>query len=342
LKDYHIYYPLVGTFQEFVATHQLWRHYPTTFAYECGRYNSFELYASISKYDIKSSVFYTDETEGIIRDCFYFMLEAFRGLFQKQGTCFEDMIFYPITSEARWIPFGQALFHPVLTQPDRQVVLSEREVYQCENNRWTYKTVILSEQGKQLMGYMMKEMEATLRQIVKFKYKLSANPNMCHGITRQAFEKMGIGLPQFIQSSVSAFYQEFTRIKVSVNHGSVSQIRAEALQTQEKLIVPEIEEVEVKHEVETEEIDTVTASPLDIWEGFKEILTESEQEALGIILAGGDIKRFATGKMIMLEVLVDEINQKAVDTVGDTILEFDDQLSIHVEYIEKIKFGREH
>jgi len=39
----------------------------------------------------------------------------------------------------------------------------------------------------------------------------------------------------------------------------------------------------------------------------------------------------------MLEVLADSINEKAIDTIGDNILELDDSPTIYEEYINKIK-----
>jgi len=306
-------------------------NYPTVFGYETGKEDSFELFASLSKYDIKQSTFYNDDTCEMIHDCFYFTLSRFRVLLKEQGGCFEDLVFHPSERVARWIPFDKALFYPGLRQPDRQVVLSEREIYQCENNRWTFKTVNLSEEGERLIGYIMKEMESSLRKLTKFKYKISANLRMCPETIRKKFEQIGIGFPQFVEKCVQEFHIASTRVEVSVNVGNLGQIRQEALQTQEKLIVPEAEEPTVQEEelgvqakmFELEITNAVVHSPLDGWQGLKEGLTKIELEALDIILADADVKNFAAKNGIMLEVLVDEINQKAVDFIGDTILELD-------------------
>ena len=337
MKDYHVYYPLPHSFQTFAREHQLLKHYPATFCYESGRESSFELFAGISKYNIEASVFYCDETREMIQECFYFVLSRLRAVFGKHESCFEDLLFYPTTTGARWMPFSQSLFHLDLGQRNRQVVISEREIYQCRDNRWTYKTVILSEQGKQLIGYIMKEMECSLRKVTKFKYKLASSLKMCPDEIQKALKKMGIVFPQFIEASVSEFYQEFTRIEISVDHGNVNQIRKEALQTQEKLIVPEVEEV-VKQEVKPKEkiTNTPTSSSANSWQELQKSLTKIELEALAIIVAGGDIKEFALKQMMMLEVIVDEINQKALDYVGDAILEVDDQVVVYEEYREQL------
>ena len=346
LKDYHIYYPLPHAFRDFVDEHQLMMNYPTIFGYETGEEDSFDLYASISKYNIKESVFYGDDSQDMISQCFHWILSRIRELFKNDGKCFEDLIFQPIERIMRWIPFNQALFHPILKQSDRQVALSKREVYQCENNRWTFKSAILSEEGKQLIGYMMKEMESSLRKLTKFKYKISANPNTSGEKNRAKLEKIGIIFPHFIEQCVEEFHVESTRIEVSVDVTNLGQIRQEALQTQEKLIVPEAEEVIGREEVletqeETLEQEVTNAEitpPLDTWQALKESLTKIELEALNMILAGANIKKFAAENSVMLEVLVDEINQKAIDFVGDAILEldWDESIVVYEEYQESL------
>lgn len=100
LKDYHIYYSLPQTFREFAEISNIKKHYPTVFGYESGQYDSFDLYASISKYNIKKSIFYGEQTHDMLRDCFYFILNRFRVLCKNNKKCFEDFVFYPITKQS--------------------------------------------------------------------------------------------------------------------------------------------------------------------------------------------------------------------------------------------------
>lgn len=358
IKDYHIYYHLSQSFRAFAGGHHLLMYYPAVFGYDSGRQDSLDIFAGISRYNIKKSIFYNGQTKKMLNDCFYFILNRFRELFRDRKKCFEDLIFYPLVGESAWAPFSRSLFYPVYRQQDRQVIISEREIYNCTHNRWTYKTVILSEYGRQLIGYIMKEMESSLRKSVKFRHKLFANPDMCGGSIRMTLENMGIVFPQFIQKLVSEFYTIFTRRIISVDIGNLKQIRKEALQTQKKLTVPE-ETEKLKETKETEEPEesekseetdimdvkdnkftqkaAVVALPVsDAWDGFKEVLTQIELDALKIILRDGDVKAFATQNMIMLEVLADGINQKAMDCVGDTVLELDDIVTVYEEYRVKL------
>jgi hypothetical protein len=68
---------------------------------------------------------------------------------------------------------------------------------------------------------------------------------------------------------------------------------------------------------------------------FVKSLSDVETEAVKIILAGGGvekIKNFADEKNIMLEILVDAINEKAMDTIGDNIMELSDDIIFYDEY----------
>jgi len=336
LKDYHVFYPLEQPFREFAAGRGLSGHYPSVFVYGSGPEDSFDIFAGVSKYDIRKSVFFGDETAGMTRGCFHHILERLRELFAAKKRCFEDMIFHPISKESAWTPFGSALFHPALRQPDRQAVISPREVYTCRNNRWTYATVMLTDRGKRLVGYIMKEMEACLRRTVKYKYKLSADPAACGGETLRRFESMGLPLPKLIRDSVAEYHKLSTRKVVSVDIGNLAQIRKEALTTQERLIVPEAPDTDVFDPAD--EPDDVMAAPpaMDGWEGFGDALTRTETGALRVILSGRDIRGFAATAGVMLEVLIDGINQKAMDFIGDAVVELDDTAAVYDDYRQKL------
>ncbi|MCI9144473.1 MAG: hypothetical protein HFH87_17945, partial [Lachnospiraceae bacterium] len=74
----------------------------------------------------------------------------------------------------------------------------------------------------------------------------------------------------------------------------------------------------------------------DIWVQLRQNLTETELQALSMALTGeGDLRRLADEQGIMPEVLIDGINEKAVDYTGDSIL--DDEASVYEDYREQVK-----
>lgn len=237
LKDYYIYYGLPGSFREFAAENGLEAYYPELAQAE----DRFGLLCSLSKYDIRESSFYTEEREDLIRRCFAFTMERLKEILEGSNIVLEDYFFQPARNMTPWSPFQGALFYPAVRQPDRKVVLSEREVYLCSGNQWTFSKVITAESGKRLLAYVMKQMEASLRQRTGYKYKLAANIHILSPTMEAELKKAGIDLKKIIEDSVAAFYKEETKTVVRVDPGTLEKIRRESYAIQEKLIVPEEE-----------------------------------------------------------------------------------------------------
>lgn len=361
LKDYHVYYPDMQPFEEFAEENNLKAYYPMVFCYSSDEENSLDIFCEISSYNIKGSLFYTEENKEKLKKCFYFVITRFREAFLAKRRLFEDIVFRRISREAVWAPFGNALFHPALKQPDREVVLSKRESYRCKDNKWGYKTVILSDNGRKTVGYIMKETEAVLRQETGFKRKLSASPAVCGEEAQDAFDQVGISLAEFIRTAVADYIAAAGRKEVRIDVRNLVQIRTEALMTQEKLIVEEAplaDEGSAKADRvssgDTEEVDNssddvpvkedvLINTPLDEWDRLIISLSPIELEAVSLVLNLGDIRGFAMKNHTMPEVLIDGINEKAFDCIGDTIMELGAGAEIFEDYrdylLQKLKAG---
>ncbi len=367
LKDYHIYYQLPQTFKEFAKEHKLTKHYP----YIVDTSENFDLFCAISKYDIRKSLYYTDETNKLITDCFYYVIDKIRQEFESAGITFYDALFHPTKKLVAWTPFKGALFYNWLKQPDRREVISENEIYICTNNEWSFSTIITTDKGRQFIGYVMKLMESVLRKVTKYKYKIKANTDMVNQDTLTRLQESGLLIEKIVESATIEFYREATKTVVEVNQASLARIRQEAFVTQEALIVEEQNQAEyppglpVNQQLADDDIfaeysdrEHSDTKPLDIdeiglmpsetelrsesgiWDSLKDALSEHEIQALAIILQGdrsihGSIKEYADNNKIMLEVLADGINGKAMDYFGDNIL--DDELMIYEEYKENVK-----
>lgn len=345
LKDYHIYYELPQSFKGFIDKNNLIMHYPKMADTD----DNFDLFCAISKYDIRKSAFYTDDKIKLITDCFYFITNKLRQVFIENGIHFDESIFQPTKKMSVWTPFKDALFYQWMKQPDRRIVLSENEIYICRQNNWAFNTVITTESGRQLIGYVMKQMESVLRKVTKYKFMLSANINTVTHVVIGKLNEVGLSLESIVIDAVMEFYREATKTVVKVDHGALSRIRQEALTTQEKLIVPEQDELVFTAPTPLnfslpalKDVSSIpppgeeSASLSDSWEGLKNVLSEIETKALLIVMLGeSDIKQFADEHGVMLEVLIDGINEKAMDFVGDNLL--DDEFTIYDDYIEQVK-----
>ena len=347
LKDYHIYYELPHSFKEFIDTNNLVGHYPNLVDTE----DSFDLFCAISKYDIRKSTFYSDDKVTLIKDCFYFVTNRLRQIFAESGIPFEDLIFQPTKKLSEWKPFQGALFYHWLKQPDRRIVLSEHEIYICSNNKWSFGTVITSESGRQLIGYLMRLMEVALRKVTKYKFKLSVNMSTAIQEIISRLNNAGLSLERTINDLVVEFYREETKTIVVVDHAALSRIRQEAQVIQEKLIIPEQEQPLLDPPVQqplnlslaamgdkpSMESDKALPSPVsNPWESLRNEYSDIEIKALSVVLQDEkELKKYADECGIMLEVLVDGINEKAMDFIGDNLL--DEEFVLYDDYKEQVK-----
>lgn len=348
VKDYHIYYELPHSFNEFLCKNELQDYYPGIAGYKPEIHYSFDNLSGISKYNIRQSAFYSDRTSRLIADCSDFVISRIISITAAAGIEFSHLIFQCARSSPIWTPFSGALFYPCLKQPDRRVVLSDSEIYVHDQNKWLHSAVITIESGRQLIGYILKQMEAVLRKATGYKFKLSAHLENVQGEILQKLDAAGISLEKAVTDAVLEFYREQNKTVVSVSKTAINKIRLEALDTLDKLIVPENEyRMAPDCPLEVPPADKGQEGPIlppadasvipDGWTALKNALNNTEVNALAAVLKGDcDIKRFADDNGIMLEVLADGINQKASDHIGDNILELDGGMTLYDEYREKL------
>lgn len=315
LKDYRIYYGLPLE-EETSARDPL---------------DSFPLICDISKYDIRKSKFYTPETEKLIAECYIWVIEKLQLELAVAGILLADILFYPTRQMAPWTPFKSALFYPFYEQPDRKVILSDREMYLCKDNKWVYSTTLTTDKGSRFAGYLLKQMESELRKIKKFKYKLSANVDMLDAETREKLGEAGISLEGSIRAAVLEYYREATKTVVTVDRASLARIRQEALETQEALTVEEEPVFAPPPVMEIPQPEPLSGG----WESLKEALSQPERQALVRLLAGQNLESVAQKLGVMPEVLADGINEKAMDAIGDSLLS--EELTLYEDYEEQIK-----
>ena len=400
IKDYHIYYPLEQSLIEFIHTHQIDSFYPKVL-----ELNAFDLLCSISKYDIRKSNFFTEHNSHLIKGCVTYVIDHLKQVCTDHDISFDNMLFQPDRKLTLWQPFRDALFYPRLKQADRRIILSDNEFYICVNNTWMTSTMISSNAGRHLAGFILKKIEADLRCICQYKYKLNAQLDNINHPLIEVLSTQGLSMEKIISHATSQFYKEATKKVVKVDHDSLFKIRQEAIETQEKLIVPEQPsgwisqrqtetsldgsdktsqhlpteklssedafEVDVINEpdlIGNGTLDIVPAAfslektagdsspnpilgvnPLETKADVKphdlksdgctdlmQTLSAIELNILKSIVENkNDIKQIADSNHIMLEVLVDSINEKAIDMIGDHLL--DNDFNIYDDYMNLVK-----
>jgi hypothetical protein len=364
IRDYFILNPCPYTFNELLQREPLLQKY---YPMNTDKY-SMDFYEAISVYKIKQSIFYTIENKKLITECFDYIIQKLNELMSKENRKFNDLIF-DRGVECRWEPFSNAIFYmkpEYWPKGSKTVKISDEHEYRYKNGKWTYTIGgIYSAGSRHLIGYIFKRMELLLRRVTKFKYKLNVNDKL---IDKRHLDKLlpGIGSAGFlsaIDQAVKEYYINSRKTVVKVDENNLIKIRQNALITQEKLIISEDTGDGEAPDTSTEPTDIPTTEALpppaaalpaekspaveaeqkrsaapvlgDIWGSFAQSLEPAEITALKNIHDGISVKAlaaFAKDSGLMLEVLLDGINQKALDAMGDTILELSDEIVVYDEY----------
>lgn len=75
----------------------------------------------------------------------------------------------------------------------------------------------------------------------------------------------------------------------------------------------------------------------NVWDRLAESLSDEEREGIQKIIRGESLHDYLRTLAIMLEVFIDQINEKAIDIVGDAILESGDSVYIYEDYLDDVK-----
>ena len=339
LKDYHIYYPQTQRFSDFIERNNLEKYYTLPVSYE----RFFDLFSFVSRYDIKNSVFYKAGYDKNLIDCFDFVLEKLQKACGAKGISLFTVIFRPDKGAVIWYPFKDALFYEEFNQRDHSIVVNEKEVYYSYRKRWYFSSRITSSAGKSLITYLLRKTEAILRVKMNYKKALKCDVfSVDFGIKEQLSLK-DEELEGLIEAAVLDYLKDLRKVVVDVDSHALAKIRAEALLTQEKLLVDEqsadinntglVNKLKEDQEVSlTGELPILKEDPFLL---FCQALSDKEIQAIKCLLNNQKLKDFADSHKLMLEVLIEAINEKACEFINDNLIG-DDQ-KIYAEYQEELK-----
>lgn len=364
VKDYYIVHPFSFSFDALVRGSALLQ----AFYQPEEERGFFERYAPYSAYPYQKSIFWTAETEPVLRACFNRVMEAVSALTEEAGVTLDSLLFAGRKGTI-WQPFRKALYHsePAKDKAERLVKISESEFYRFDGLLWTTsKNRVCRENGRQIIGYILKRIEQFYRKAMKFRYQITASRAK---IDLTELGGLGAGSGGFfacVDDAILECYRASGRKSVTVDPQRLSEIREDALRTQEKLLAhPEGEaetpEPHAEHNPPVERESELLPSPPagrsafaeparppvqegppmgDVWERLAQSLDPLEREALRLLVRGASAAELAAlakrgGRMP--EVLIDSINEKAVDTVEDTILDYADTIEVFAEYIDELE-----
>ena len=106
IKDYYITNDFSFTFDELIQKHGLLQEIFDQTSSE----SYFDLYSPYSDYKINQSIFYTQETEKIIIECFNYVVKAIIQFMNDLNADFNELIFYK-NKDNTWVPFRKSLYY---------------------------------------------------------------------------------------------------------------------------------------------------------------------------------------------------------------------------------------
>lgn len=228
--------------------------------------------------------------------------------------------------------FADTVFFSLDPVKDAELILGPGLVYRCQGGQWSNEVYWPSGRQRQLLANFMHEFDRLSRQAFK---------------QGRALKEKDLP-PAFKQAIVQgiADYQEIlierARPKVKINLASLDQIRSDAAETKESLLTEEERQLEAEEaegitsesnkqvsessaaeEKMTKDIDETAANGLG--------LDENEEQLLLALFSGQPYQDFLRQRHLLLGVVVDQINEKIFDEIGDAVIDCDGRKAEIVE-----------
>jgi hypothetical protein len=166
---------------------------------------------------------------------------------------------------------------------------------------------------RSFLSAVLRHAENRLRELRKFPERLSGGS--LEPRVRQE-------LDQFLRSISD---RVIPRPRVEIDLGKIQELVAESDQVREMLKIEEFEPLEEPEPTEEAAVESVSMEGLsEDWASFGRALTPVQSATLAAILAGGrveeELARIAKTNSLMPQVLLDSINELALDTLGDILI----------------------
>lgn len=271
---------------------------------------------SLSSYDLTQSRFFKEHAADIQKVVFrvFGALAAYYAKNRKNDIY--EKFFGKVYCSAYYM-FSSAVFYQRAKPDDRVYVINDIYKYRCQNGVWNCERFFSYRGKNKQIGALLKTVDFLMRQKYAYKSALKAGE-----ITKV--------LHDIINREIDRHLAERERAaapKIEIDVSRLPQIRQAALTTQIKLIVDE---------------DTAADEPVIAAEPSvspnEAGLNDVEYRFVQYLLYGGDWRALLHGAGLMLSVVVDAVNDKLFDLIGDTALTEEAGFTAVIEdYIDELK-----
>ena len=356
---------------------QIWQRLPNEYKQHLCDYSliSRENYCSAplalakqSSYNFLSSKIMDSEFGAHLLPCIDFVFHIISDFMNKSNIDFYNLLFGETIQHkvSQWYPYNYNPYIKVPFSCEVDVTLPNGEHFQKHNGHAvvTHNVMVGKNIFREAIGYTIKYIESRLRDKIGFKPKLTVNPSKVliesPMLTYQQLRIFRKAAPLFvsnemanvIDNAVTDFCRQSHLIQnIPTRKGNPNQNENSDEQPIEVTIDPsKFEHIRSGAEyltsvlvVEEEEKEDISAAVNDIEAIDKSdnIFDNLHTQAIEIILNGSDIltklNTLASQNVTTVEMLLDEINEAALDTIGDNIIDTADEPYIYEDYIDEVK-----
>lgn len=278
---------------------------------------------SLSSYNLENSRFYklhSDDVKYVVYNAFAELTEYYNKK-RKNNIC--EKFFGKIMAN-QYVMFNSAVFYNHEIHKDCVYEINDVCKYICKNGKWTYERFFFFKGKNKHIGELLKTIDFIMRQEYDFRSTLKVDKvkKVYQDILRKVIGEL---LEEKKKKSVP---------KIEIDISKLQNIRKTALETQNKLIVEDSEEITIPDTKPiADKYDPKAAAQVDAAN-----LSNIEYEFMKCLLYGKDYSDLVKSNGLMLSVLIDSINEKLFDMFCDTVLIFEgDKLELIEDYEAELK-----
>lgn len=312
--------------------------------------NKLEFLDSISNYHILKSKIMEHKYSFLIN---LVIPEIFKNLdkyFSENNLSFVNITFGEFKKKY-WNVYENAIYFNNKLESDFVFKFKNLETYYRKGNNYYKETFELSQYSKCIVGYILKNIEITLRECLKFSKNLKVNISSLDELSSNAElysvvtdKKFNMIINNTIKKYLIEHKTEINNIitkekkeEIVIDANKFNEIRKSSSRIQEKLIVEEENYLEKEEQIEVEIIN----SSQDIFKNLVDNLNNIELDFLKKIINNeprNNLTDYSKQNNILFEIMIENINKVALETIADNLIEDNsDEVIIYAEYIDALK-----
>lgn len=372
LKDFMINYSISVSYEEFlpqILSASDWEIYQARIKIVQGNYHGLLTYLDKqASYKVKKSKFYESKYGYLIEEVIPTVFEQLSRYFAEHNADFKSLVLGKIHTISDYSLFRQLPYVEQRENYQNKIDFSPIEQYTFEKGICSKKLFLESPNLRIIMGIILKAIEIRIREKTNYKRKLTLNLNDLGKIVtprkvllplvedNSFLETINQAVDLFlIEKSKQIKAEELIRKRQSVviDKESFQSIRASSIRIQERLLT---EEEKTDSSVQMEDTSSsfqttveVSSSLIPEQDSTVEMgmdllvchLTSFEKEIVVNILqhaSRSKLEAIAKKEARLLEVILEDINLKALDYIGDNLIEdLGNQINIYEDYLGELE-----